>query len=412
MLSFSLGACYSVQGKSGRSIEFRKITPGAHSLVNAVRVGHLVPAIVQVQGLLVDAMSLSPGGHRVTFTYSGISLLAPERVRFKCELEESGLTAAREPVYTNLALGSYRFRVMASNSDGIWNTAEMVTPFDVAPAFWQTWWFLLCCVLVAALVALVFLRLRVSRVAQQTKLRFEERLAERTRIAQELHDTLLQGIISASMQLHVVAGQIPADSSDKPALERVLNLMGRVTEEGRSAVAGLRSLESSSVDLGRAFSEVHQQFDPQNHVAFQVIAEGLPRPIHPMIREEIYSIGREALTNAFRHAQPSSMEVELQYATDALRVLVRDNGLGFDSEALHNGRDGHWGLCGMRERAKRIHAKFRVMSRPSAGTEVELNVPGQVAFIPKPTNATSKWWSRVRPHWNEAAERSSSEYEQ
>jgi signal transduction histidine kinase len=264
----------------------------------------------------------------------------------------------------------------------------------------------------AALVVLMFLRLRERRVKNQMKLRFEERLAERTCIAQELHDTLLQGVISASMQLHVVADQIPVDSSAKLALNRILGLMGHVTEEGRSAVAGLRSLQNSSIDLGRAFCEIHQQFDPQNQIAFQVIAEGSPRPIDPTIRDEIYSIGREALTNAFRHAHASSMEVALEYATNELRVLVRDNGLGFDSQVLRDGRDGHWGLSGMRERAKRINGKLRVMSRPSAGTEVELSVPGQVAFIPTPTNGTSKWWSKVLPHWKQPIERSSSEYDQ
>jgi ligand-binding sensor domain-containing protein/signal transduction histidine kinase len=394
------------------------------SLVDTARVDNLVPPIVQVEGLLLDgnAMNLQqpvripPGRHRVTFTYSGLSLSVPERVRFRYELEGfdqgwSQPTPGREAVYTNLGPGSYRFRVMASNATGIWNGAEMAVPFELASAFWQTWWFRLCCVLIVALMVLIFLRLRVRRITNQMKVRFEERLAERTRIAQELHDTLLQGVISVSMQLHVVADQIPADSAAKPALNRILNLMGRVTEDGRSAVAGLRSLENSSTDLGHAFSEIHQQFDPQNHIGFQVIAEGSPRSIHPMIRDEIYSIGREALTNAFRHAHASKMEVELQYATEALRVLVRDNGLGFDSEMLQHGRDGHWGLSGMRERAKRINAKLRVMSRPSAGTEVELSVPGQVAFMPKPANGTSKWWSKVRPHWKQTIERSSSEYE-
>ena len=392
------------------------------SVINTGRADSSVPEIVAVEGLSVDGnpmnlqqpVRMSPGGHRVTFTYSGLSLSVPERVRFKYKLEGfdqgwSGPTAAREAVYTNLGPGSYRFRVVASNGDGVWNGVETAVPFEVAPAYWQTWWFRLCCVLVGALLVLTFYRLRVRRVTNQMRLRYEERLAERTRIAQELHDTLLQGMISASMQLHVVAEQIAPDSSAKPTLNRILSLMERVTEEGRSAVGGLRSLQNSSLDLGRAFSEIRQQFDPQNEIAFQVIAEGTPRPLHPIIRDEIYSIGREALTNAFRHAHASSMEVELEYAADGLRVLVRDNGHGFDSEVLRFGRDGHWGLSGMHERAKRINAKLRVLSRPSAGTEVELSVPSRVVFIPQPANATSNWWSKIRPHGKQGMGSSSSD---
>jgi len=139
---------------------------------------------------------------------------------------------------------------------------------------------------------------------------------------------------------------------------------------------------------------------------------GLTPPDSPDDSRRDLQHRREALTNAFRHAHASNMEVELEYATDVLRVLVRDNGLGFGSEVPQYGRDGHWGLSGMRERAKRINARLRVMSRPSAGTEVELSVPAQVASIPKPANGTSKWWSRGRPHRKEAAGRSSSEYKQ
>jgi len=238
-------------------------------------------------------------------------------------------------------------------------------------------------------------------------LRFEERLRERTRVAQELHDTLLQGVISASMQLHVVADQLPPGVAAKASLERVQELMGRVIEEGRNAVGGLRSPHTDSIDLEQAFSDIQQEFAGQDEIDFRVIVEGSPRPLHPIIRDEIFRIGREALTNAFRHSQAKDVEVEMEYAAHGLRVLVRDSGVGFEPKVLQFGRDGHWGLSGMRERAQRIGANLRVLSRPTAGTEVELSVPSHIAFVPQPPGEVSNWMGKLLPKRKRASEESS-----
>jgi len=235
------------------------------------------------------------------------------------------------------------------------------------------------------------------------ELRFEERLDERTRIAQELHDTLLQGVISASMQLHVVQDQIAEDSIAKRRLGHVLELMSQVIEEGRNAVGGLRSPQNGSLDLGKAFSRIQHEFVGRDEVEFHVIVEGTPRGLHPLIADEIYSIGREALTNAFRHSQAKSIEVEMEYAASGLRVLVRDSGVGFDPKLLQFGRDGHWGLSGMRERAKRIGGRLRILSRPAAGTEVELSIPGKIAFVPEPSRGVSKWVGKLWPRPKQTA---------
>jgi signal transduction histidine kinase len=234
------------------------------------------------------------------------------------------------------------------------------------------------------------------------ELRFEERLAERTRIAQELHDTLLQGFLSASMQLHVVNDRLAVDSPVKPLLGRVLELMGQVIEEGRNAVRGLRSSKLSSPDLEQAFSQIRQEFPVQSEVEFRVIVEGTPRPLRPIILDEVYLIGHEALSNAFRHAHASEIEVELEYATSHLRVLIRDNGGGIDTQVLLSGREGHWGLSGMKERAERIGGKLRVLSRAVAGTEVELSVPGQIAFEFPSSDRRWSWLPRL--HLREARE--------
>jgi signal transduction histidine kinase len=342
-----------------------------------------------------------PAAHqRFTFSYAGLSLSVPERVRFRYRLDGfdrdwSEPVAEREATYTNLDAGPYRFRVMASNSDGLWNSAESAMQFEIEPVFWQTWWFRLTGVLMIGLAILVFFRLRLIRLTKQMNIRFEERLAERTRIAQELHDTLLQGFLSASMQLNVANDRLAVDSPAKPLVGRVLELMGLVIEEGRNAVRGLRSSKMSSADLEEAFSRVRQEFPVQSQIGFRVIVEGSPRPLRSAIRDEVYLIGREALVNAFRHAHASDIELELEYAASYLRVLIRDNGSGIDTQVLRSGRDGHWGLSGMKERTERIGGKLRVLSRAVAGTEVELSVPGQIAFELRSDDHPAGWLSRL-----------------
>ena len=215
---------------------------------------------------------------------------------------------------------------------------------------------------------------------QINELRAEERIAERTRIARELHDTLLQGFIAASMQIGVAADQLPAHSPAKPTLERVLQLVGRVIEEGREAVRGVRSHDRDLLDLKEAFSKVQLEFVSPEQVDFRVLEFGRPHSLDPLVRDEIYAIGHEALVNAFRHSCAKRVEVEIEYSRTKLHVVVRDDGCGMDPEMLTSGRQGHWGLLGMRERAGKIGASLRVFSRIGAGTEIKLSVPGRIAF--------------------------------
>ena len=211
-------------------------------------------------------------------------------------------------------------------------------------------------------------------------LRLEERLQERTRIARELHDTLLQGFISASMQLHVAADHIPAGSAGRAIFDRVLRLMGQVIEDGRNAVRGFRSIEKDPDDLGQAFARVQEELAQEKPFNCRIVVAGHPQPLRADVRDEVYSIGREALVNAFRHSAARTVEVQLEYSADRLRLLLRDDGCGIDPEVLDAGRDGHWGLSGMRERAEKIGAAIRIWSRKNAGTEVELSVPARSAF--------------------------------
>jgi signal transduction histidine kinase len=278
-------------------------------------------------------------------------------------------------------------------SDGVFAVA--ITRGQVP--FWLRWWFLPVYVLVVLLAVFGFYRLRLHQLTKTMNLRFEERLAERMRVAQELHDTLLQGVISASMQLDVAVDHLPADSPVQPSLRHILQIMGQVIEEGRSTLRGLRTSADNAHDIELAFLRVPEELGVNSNTSYRVVMEGTPVPLKAVIHDEVYSIGREALVNAFRHSGASSIEVELGYTANRMRVLVRDNGCGIRSEVLRLGRDGHWGLSGMRERAERIGAKFKVMSAPSAGTEVELVVPGHIVFQVPPTNGRWGWFSKTKP---------------
>jgi signal transduction histidine kinase len=263
--------------------------------------------------------------------------------------------------------------------------------------FWARWWFMPVYVLVVILAVFGFYLLRLRQLTNTMNLRFEERLAERMRVAQELHDTLLQGVISASMQLDVALDHLPADSPVQPSLRHILQIMGQVVEEGRNTLRGLRTSAGNARDMELAFLQIPEELGVKSNSAYRVVVEGTPLPLKAVIHDEIYSIGREALVNAFRHSGATSIEVELEYAANRMKVLVRDNGCGIHSDVIRKGRDGHWGLSGMRERAERIGAKIKVMSGPSAGTEVELLVPGHIVFQKPPSNGRRGWWSKAKP---------------
>ena len=181
------------------------------------------------------------------------------------------------------------------------------------------------------------------------------------------------------VQLHVAADKIPSESPVKPAVLKTLDLMRRVTEEGRNAVRGLRADHRNSLDLEEALMRIRTEVSLDATAALHVFSQGKPAPFHPVLRDEIYRIGREAILNAFRHAAAEKIEAELDYSTSGFRLTVRDDGRGIEPQTLRAGKDGHWGLSGMRERADRIGARLRLSSHPGSGTEVELIVPNLVA---------------------------------
>jgi len=214
-----------------------------------------------------------------------------------------------------------------------------------------------------------------EQLKRELNVRLEERRRERARIARELHDTLFQGFLGASMQIHDAVDHMPADSPSKPSLNRALRLMQRAIDEGREALVGLQSSGVASMSLEQALSGLREEFTPSGGVGFRIFVKGRPKALNPVVQEQISLIGREALANSLRHSKATSIEAEVEYLPRRVRVVVRDNGCGIDPQMVQTGRKAHWGLVGMRERAGSIGAQLRIWSRPGAGTEVEVSVP-------------------------------------
>jgi signal transduction histidine kinase len=245
------------------------------------------------------------------------------------------------------------------------------------------------------LVLWVLWTLRLRQIQARLWDRHEARLLERERIAQELHDTLLQGLLSASLQLAVADSEISPSATAKPLVERVSRLLRQIIDEGRNAVRGLRTGHSDRDDLERAFAQIPEDLAADTSINYALIVEGTPRSLRPLIRSEVYRIGREALANAFRHSRASVIETVLDYSQDRFRMVVRDNGLGIDPEVLRCGREGHWGLSGMRERSQKIGARLKVLSAAGAGTEIDLTIPGGAAFQRTASRGSADWLAKI-----------------
>ena len=272
-----------------------------------------------------------------------------------------------------------------SELPGVGGGVVAVTTTKGEPLFWKRWWFVLLCVLAFMSVLLVFYSYRLRERTRQMGLRFEERLAERNQIAQELHDTLLQGVISASMQLEVAVDRVPESLPAKPALTHVLHVMAQVLDEGRKALQRLGSIKSSaSLDVEEAFYRIKTELTNEEQISFRVTVEGRPRLVHPIIRDEVYRIGRDALLKSVRYCRAKRIHVEVKYKARYLRIVLRDDGDQIAGPLLLSGHADQRGLSDARERAERVGARLKVRQGAAGETETELTVPGQVAFQSQP----------------------------
>ena len=358
---------------------------------NAVPPPVVIKSVIAADKLYQPAPNTNfpAGTTNLQINYTALSLSIPERVAFKYRLEgyENQWRDAgthRETFFTNLAPGKYRFQVIAANNDGVWNEQGASFEFEILPLFYQTNWFLLiCCAALGVLFWAVY-QWRVYQVRSRLHLLYEERLSERTRIAQDLHDTFLQGVLGMTMRLQAVSHLLPAKPENaKESLDAVLDQADNVIEEGRRGIWNIKTSTVNENDLAKAFTLAGEELNKTYPANFTLTIEGESRELHPLIRDEVYRIGREALTNAFRHARATEIEAEIEYSPKSLRIFIRDNGCGISRDFLRSGRVGHLGLTGMRESAEKIGAELKIWSRAESGTEVELIVPHQIAFIKK-----------------------------
>jgi ligand-binding sensor domain-containing protein/signal transduction histidine kinase len=345
-------------------------------------------------------LSLPPLVRDLQLDYTALSLVAPEKVRFRYRLEGwdrewQDVGNRRQAFYANLPPRDYRFRVTACNNSGMWNEAGAILDFSIAPAYYQTAWFRVSAVVAFLGLLAALYQLRLRQVARHVRSRMEGRLEERERIARDLHDTLLQSVQGLILMVHADARQLPPDEPARQRLEKTLDHADRVLAEGRDRVRGLRATAASLSDLPAAFQRVAEETPRGRRATLKTILEGTVRELHPMVLEESFGIGREALVNALTHSEGRSVEVEITYDPRQFRLRVRDDGRGIDPAILEDGgRAGHWGLQGMRERAQKIGAQLQLWNRPGTGAEVELIVPAAAAYRTAPVESKKSWFRR------------------
>jgi signal transduction histidine kinase/ligand-binding sensor domain-containing protein len=374
--------------------------------------GHIpkntIPPPVHVEAVRVDGKPLAPadgiafahGTNEIEIDYTALSLSIPERVLFRYKLEGADddwydAGATRQASYKHLRPKHYRFRVLACNSDGVWNEVGAEWNFRITPAFYQTVWFYAACAGLGIYGLWTLYQLRIRQIAARMNAGFDERSAERGRLAVELHDTILQTVQAAKM----IADNARYSHSGDPvrlheAVESVSDWLAQAVNEGRAALNALHTSTTRRNDLAEAFQRAAEGHKNTSSMRFVLSVEGAPQNLHPIVRDEIYCIGSEAIRNAYLHSGADELEVTLSYARN-LTVRVRDNGRGIDPDVVSDGKPGHFGLRGMQERAIRIQATLRLASRPGTGTELELTVPGRTVYR-KPESGRTRWRTRLR----------------
>jgi ligand-binding sensor domain-containing protein/signal transduction histidine kinase len=344
-------------------------------------------------------VSLTHDQNIFSLSFAALTYFNPDANRYRYKLDkldhdwiEVG-SDRRIASYTTLPAGKYTFHVQSATRQGVWNEPGLALGITILPPWWGTFWFRLLCIAAIVGVLWTLYLVRLKQVEAEIRARIEERLGERERIARELHDTLLQGVQGLILRFQAVAERIPISEPARQMIEKALDRADEVLVEGRDRVKNLR-LTAQMKTLREAFTEVIKDLAVGKGVEFSVVVEGDARRLNPLVRDEAYWIGHEALVNALHHAGARRIEVEIAYDPSHLRLRFRDDGSGIDPKIIEaGGIPGHWGMRGMRERAAKIGAHLETWSRPGAGTEMELKIPGSVAYG-RPGNGS--FWRRVR----------------
>ncbi len=348
-----------------------------------------VPPPVVIEKVLVDdqarsldqKLTIKPGANRLEFQYAGLSFVAPQKVQYRYQLEgfdhgwiEAG--SRRAAFYTNLPPRTYRFRVLAANNDGVWNETGASLELRLLPHYYQTWWFYSLLAMALLLLAYLVYRWRVLQVEAQ----WGAVLAERGRLAREIHDTLAQGFVGISVQLELVA-RLMAGSRDAALqqvsehLDQARDLVRASLAEARSSIWDLRSGNTASQDLPARLGQSCNRITNGSASKVYLQVKGTYRPVARKIEEELLRIGQEAVANAVRHAAATRIDVQLIYQGSSVSLRIEDDGRGFDPQPGFSGPEGHYGIRGMHERAGQIDAALVLESVPGQGTRVSVEAP-------------------------------------
>jgi signal transduction histidine kinase len=333
---------------------------------------------------------LPPGTHHVELRFDSISLASSEKIRFQYRMDDvdplwleadNSLTA----VYTNIPVGTHAFKIRACNSDGVWDRSGISFPVTQKPYFYQTAWFSLVAVTAFVVILTGAYRFRLHQIRAQINARLDERVLERTRVARELHDTLLQSFQGVLLKFYGLSVMLADRPEAQQKLEGLVEEARQAVGEGRDAVQGLRSSTVVTNELAQAIRALGAQLSAThsngNAPECVVTVEGGIRELAPIVRDDVYRIAAEAVRNASQHAGARRIEVEICYEARQFRLRVKDDGKGIDPKLLDSGsRAGHYGLPGMSERAKMLGGKLEVRSKMDCGTEVELTIPTSRAY--------------------------------
>jgi signal transduction histidine kinase len=353
---------------------------------------NLLPPPVHIQEVVADratlnavaGLKIAPLTRNLEIHYTALSFSSPQKVQFKYKLDDYDTKwlepgTRRTAYYQDLKPGHYTFHVIAANNDGVWNDTGDSLEFEVKPAWFQTLWFLVLWISSASLFLFVIYRVRVNSIARAMSTRFNERLDERTRMARELHDTFLQTVQGSKM----VADNALACGTDenrmRNALEKLSIWLGQAVTEGRAALHVLRESTTEQNQLAEFLDRTLNEQCHEVSLPYTLTVVGDARGLHPIVRDEISLIAKEAIRNACSHSKASQLRLELRYAND-LSLCFTDDGIGIDPHILQAGRAGHFGLHTMRERSERIGAKLTTSSPDNGGTAVILRVPGEIAY--------------------------------
>jgi signal transduction histidine kinase/ligand-binding sensor domain-containing protein len=358
-----------------------------------------IPPPVYVEQVTADGKSYDPlqglrlgaGSRDVSFDFTALSFAEPDKVRFRVKLEGQDetwreLVNQRHVQYTNLSPKHYRLRVLACNNSGVWNEQGALLDFSIAPAFYQTIWFRLAGIAVFLGLLWTGYQLRIRQLAHRFNMTLDARVTERTRIARDLHDTLLQSFQGLLLRFQSVLKMLPERPAEaRQRLESALDQAAAAITEGRDAVQGLRSSAVQTNDLANGIFAIGQELTAvgpaPDSPMIDVDVQGVPRNLNPIVRDEAYRIAGEALRNAFRHAEARRIGVEIRYDKRQFSVRVRDDGKGFEEKSVKQAAlAGHFGLRGMRERAEVVGGRLEVWSKINSGTEIQLSIPAAIAY--------------------------------